>query len=46
MKLPSDRDLIQALMREALELNCTFPGACRLGIRGTELVACATENTS
>jgi hypothetical protein len=44
MSLPSDRELIQALMREALELNCTLPGACSLGIRGTELVACATEN--
>jgi hypothetical protein len=44
MPLPSDRDLIQALMREALEMNCTLPGACSLGIRGTRLVASATEN--
>ena len=44
MPLPSDRDLIQALMREALELNCTLPGAGSLGIRGTQLVASATEN--
>ena len=44
MALPSDRDLIQALMREALELNCTLPGTCSLGIRGTQLVACATES--
>jgi hypothetical protein len=44
MALPSDKDLIQALMREALELNCTLPGACSLGIRGTWLVASATEN--
>jgi hypothetical protein len=44
MALPSDKDLIQPLMREALELNCTLPGACRLGIRGTQLLACATEN--
>ena len=44
MPLPSDRDLIQALMREALELNTTLPGACSLGIRGISLVASATEN--
>jgi hypothetical protein len=44
MPLPSDRDLIQALMREALELNCTLPGGTRLGIRGTQLVASATES--
>jgi hypothetical protein len=44
MPLPSDKDLIQPLMREALELNCTLPGACSLGIRGTRLVASATEN--
>jgi len=44
MLLPSDKDLIQALMREALELNCTLPGAGSLGIRGAELVASATEN--
>jgi hypothetical protein len=44
MKMPSDRDLIQGLMREALELNCTLPGACSIGIRGSQLVASATEN--
>lgn len=44
LSLPSDKDLIQALMREALEMNCTLPGACSLGIRGTRLVASATEN--
>lgn len=44
MPLPSDKDLILALMREALEMNCTLPGACSLGIRGTRLVASATEN--
>jgi hypothetical protein len=44
MPLPSDKDLIQALMREALELNTKLPGACSLGIRGTQLVASATEN--
>jgi hypothetical protein len=44
MPLPSDKDLIQALMREALELNCALPGAGSLGIRGTQLVASATEN--
>lgn len=44
MPLPSDRDLIQAMMREALELNCKLPGACSIGIRGTQLVASATEN--
>lgn len=44
MPLPSDRDLIQALMREALEMNCALPGACSLGIRGTRMVASATEN--
>lgn len=44
MPLPSDKDLIQALMRQALEMNCTLPGACSLGIRGTQLVASATEN--
>jgi hypothetical protein len=44
MALPSDKDLIQALMREALELNCTLPGGCSLGIRGSQLVASATEN--
>ena len=44
MPLPSDRDLIQALMREALELNTGLAGAGSLGIRGAELVMCATEN--
>jgi len=44
MPLPSDKDLVQPLMREALELNCTLPGACSLGIRGTHLIASATEN--
>ena len=44
MALPSDKELIQALMREALEMNCTLPGASSLGIRGTRLVASATEN--
>ncbi len=44
MQLPSDRDLIHALMRETLELNCKLPGASSLGIRGANLVASATEN--
>ena len=44
MPLPSDGDLIQPLMREALEFNCKLPGICSLGIRGTRLVASATEN--
>jgi hypothetical protein len=44
MPIPSDKDLIQAMMRAALEFNCTVPGACRLGIRGTMLVASATLN--
>jgi hypothetical protein len=44
MALPSDKDPIQALMRAALELNCALPGACSLGIRGTLLVASATQN--
>ncbi len=44
MAMPSDKDLIQALMREALELNCTLPGAASLGIRGTQLVASVTQN--
>jgi hypothetical protein len=44
VQIPSDRDLIQALMREALELNCTLPGPCRVGIRGTMLVASVTLN--
>jgi hypothetical protein len=44
MPLPSDKDLVQPLMREALEFNCTLPGACRIAIRGTHLIAAATEN--
>ena len=44
MPIPSDKDLIQALMRAALELNCSLGGASRLGIRGTMLVVSATLN--
>jgi hypothetical protein len=44
MPIPSDKDLIQALMRAALELNCGLPGTCSLGIRGALLVASATLN--
>jgi hypothetical protein len=44
MPIPSDRDLIQALMRAALELNCSLPGPCRVGIHGTMLVASVTLN--
>jgi hypothetical protein len=42
MGLPSDRDLLQALMRQALEFNCALAGACSLGIRGTRLCVSAT----
>jgi hypothetical protein len=42
--LPSDRDLIQALMREALEFNVGLPGGSKLGIRGTQVVVSATES--
>ena len=42
--LPSDRDLIQALMREALEFNAGLPGGSKLGIRGAQVVLSATEN--
>jgi hypothetical protein len=33
MQMPSDKDLILALMRQLLELNLTFVGPVRLGIR-------------
>ena len=33
MPLPSDKELILPLMREALELNAIIPGSARLGIR-------------
>jgi hypothetical protein len=44
MPIPSDMDLIQALMRAALELNCSLPGSCRVVIRGTMLLASVTLN--
>ena len=44
MPIPSDRDLIQGLTRAALELNCSLPGSCRVGIRGTMLLASVTLN--
>jgi hypothetical protein len=44
MPIPSDKDLIQALMRAALELNCSLAGASRLGIHGTMLMVSATLN--
>jgi hypothetical protein len=44
MPIPSDKDLIQALMRAALELNCGLAGTSSLGIRGTMLVVTTTVN--
>jgi hypothetical protein len=44
MPLPSDRDLLQALMREALETNCKLTGASTIAIRGKALVVAGTEN--
>lgn len=39
MPLPGDRDLVLALMREALETNGMFPGEARLSIDGRTLFA-------
>jgi len=44
MELPSDGDVLQALMREALQLNLNVAGTCRLGIRGKALICAATED--
>ena len=43
MPLPGDRDLVLAVMREALEANGMFPGGTCLSVEGRTLFACTIQ---